>query len=97
MSTPDSKSPTPLAWEVTWKSRTYHGTLLLCFDQMFTKPLGIFGRCQAQASINNRFKIGVSSMCTSPRTSTEPNDTEPNDTQSALGEEVSVTKRYQLM
>ena len=36
-------------------------------------------------------------MCTSPRTSTEPNDTEPNDAQSALGEEVSVTKRYQLM
>lgn len=36
-------------------------------------------------------------MCTSPRTSTEPNDTEPNDTQSALGEEVMVTKRHQLM
>lgn len=96
MSTADSKSCQPVGLGGDLEKSYF---MVLCY-YVLIKCLPCIGNLQeisGQASINSRFNIGASSICTSPRTSTEPNDTEPNDTQNALGEEVMVTKRHQLM
>ena len=94
-----SKSCQPLIvshlprWLGRWPGKVVHIMVLCYYVLIKCLPCkGNLWEMSGQASINNRFKIGVSSICTSPRTSTEP-----NDTQSALGEEVMVTKRHQLM